>query len=80
LVQWGDTYVAYHRPSGKTHFLNGVMAELLGSVLVTERTADSVAEELAARQGAAVDPDFRAAVADSLAQLDYLGLIERCER
>ena len=77
--QFDDVYIAYHRPSGKTHFLNTATADLLGHVLVAPRTARSAGEELAAREGAAAAPDFLSAVAESLLHLEHLGLIERCD-
>jgi PqqD family protein of HPr-rel-A system len=78
--QLGDAFVAYHRPSGRTHFLNVPTAELLAHVLGEPRTARSAAEQLAAREGADSDATFVAAVAQSLLQLEHLGLVDRCER
>ena len=75
----GDTYVVYHRPSGRTHFFNAATADLLEHVLSVPRTARAAANELAAREDAAADPQFNALVADSLEHLAHLGLIERCE-
>jgi PqqD family protein of HPr-rel-A system len=75
----GGAYVVYHRPSGRTHFLNGATADLLQYVLAEPRTARAAGEELAAREGAAVEAGFFAAVTESLARLEHLGLIERCE-
>src|SRR5687768_489363 len=72
-----DAFIVYHRPSGKTHFLNAATADLLAQVLATPRTARSAADELAAREDAAVDSDFIRAVAESLVQLEHLGLIGR---
>ena len=75
----GDDYVVYHRPSGRTHFLNSATADLLGHVLAEPRTAAAAADELAAREGAPGSSAFVAAVAESLSRLEHLGLIERCE-
>lgn len=77
--QFGEVYVVYHRPSGRTHFLNFATADLLAHVLAKPRSAQHAADELAARQGATGGPDFCAAVAASLRHLEHLGLIERCE-
>jgi PqqD family protein of HPr-rel-A system len=74
-----DAYVVYHRPSGKTHFLNDATAELLAQILATPQTARSAGEELASREGATGDDAFFTAVAESLVRLEYLGLIERCD-
>ena len=75
----GATYVVYHRPSGRTHFLNSATADLLGHVLIEPRSARAAAEELAAREGAVGDAAFFAAVAESLSHLEHLGLVERCD-
>jgi PqqD family protein of HPr-rel-A system len=77
---FGDTYVVYHRPSGKTHFLNAATAELLEQVLAEPRSARAAAEELAAREGAVGDAAFFSAVAQSLLHLEHLGLVERVGR
>ena len=78
-AELGDAYAVYHRPSGKTHFLNSATAELLARVLTTPHDAHAAGEALASLQAAAGDSEFFAAVAESLARLEYLGLIERCE-
>jgi len=76
---FGADYVVYHRPSGRTHFLNAATADLIENVLVEPRTVEGAALELAAREGAPSDAEFVAAVAESLARLEHLGLILRCE-
>jgi PqqD family protein of HPr-rel-A system len=75
----GGAYAVYHRPSGVTHFLNSATADLLKHVLAEPRTAHVAAEELASREGAIGDSAFFAAVAENLARLEHLGLIERCD-
>jgi len=75
----GDTYVAYHKPSGRTHFFNVATADLLEHVLAEPCSARAAAEKLAAHQDAAADTAFVATVAESLAHLAHLGLIKRCE-
>lgn len=71
-----DIHVVYHRPSGKTHFLNTASARLLRDVLTVPRSAAAAAEALAASEQAAVAPEFLAAVAQSLVHLERLGLAE----
>jgi PqqD family protein of HPr-rel-A system len=81
-LEWADlggAYAVYHRPSGTTHFLNTATADLLKHVLAEPRTARVAAEELASREGAIGDSAFFAAVAENLARLEHLGLIERCD-
>lgn len=76
-AQFGEDYAVYHRPSGKTHFLNSASVALLREVLARPKTARAAAEELAAREAASVDSDFVSAVTASLGQLEHLGLVER---
>ncbi len=78
-TEFGDDCVVYHRPSGKTHFLNAATAVLLEEILTVPRDAHAAAEALAAREEAEGDAAFFAAVADSLLHLEYLGLVERCD-
>ena len=73
----GDDSVVYHRPSGKTHLLNGAGAVLLLTVLREPKTARMAAEELAAFEEAVGDTEFFATVQASLEQLAHLGLVER---
>jgi len=76
-VPFGDDVVVYHRPSGKTHFLNAVTALLLKEVLLEPKSSLEAAEELAARQASLAGSDFVAAVRASLEHLEHLGLAER---
>lgn len=78
-AQWGDDFVVYHRPSGKTHFVNAATAHLLTSVLVEPKTAIAAAEELASAQDATGDAEFFAQVDRLLSRLEHVGLVERCE-
>ena len=79
-ADFGDDSIVYHRPSGKTHFLNGATALLLKTVLLEPKTARIAAEELAAREQAVGDAEFFATVAASLERLAHLGLVELVER
>jgi PqqD family protein of HPr-rel-A system len=78
-AEFGEDYVVYHRPSGKTHFLNTASAALLREVLVCPQTAVAAAEELAAREAAPADAEFHAAVTAWLVQLEHLGLVGRLD-
>lgn len=77
-AEFDADFVVYHRPSGKTHLLNAASAALLRQVLLEPKDARAAAEELAAGEGAVGDAGFLAAVVAALAQLEHLGLIERC--
>jgi PqqD family protein of HPr-rel-A system len=73
----GDEYVVYHRPSGKTHFLNPPSAHLLLDLLRQPRTAAAAAAALAAAETAEAGEEYRAAVTRLLFRLEELGLVER---
>ena len=74
-----DEHVVFHRPSGKTHFVNAVTATLLKVVLSSPTSASAAVQQLADAQGVAVEGEFAAAVNKSLHHLEYLGLVERCD-
>jgi PqqD family protein of HPr-rel-A system len=78
-TQWGDDYIIYHRPSGKTHFINAATAQLLKNILLEPKTALSAALELAVAQQASCNEEFLVAVGRSLQRLEDVGLVERRE-
>lgn len=69
----------FHAPSGQTHFVNGATARLLREVLVTPKTIELAAVELAAAEGAEPGPDFLPGVAELVERLEALGLVERVQ-
>ncbi len=80
-ADWGRDQVVYHRPSGRTHFLNDVSRRLILDVLPPAgepgRDAGSVAAALDLP-----DDDLDAAaiveeIRDLLMHLEALGLVER---
>lgn len=78
-VRWerlGDDYVAYHRPSGKTHFLNGASRVLLCEILTEPKPLAQIGREFAA--GAEDLPgDFTAELLAMLSRFEQLGLVTR---
>jgi PqqD family protein of HPr-rel-A system len=76
-ARFDDEYVAYHRPSGKTHYLNAAAATLLTKVLAEPKSAAAAADDLAVAQDAPGDGAFFGEVADLLQHLEHLGLVER---
>lgn len=78
-VNWGDDYVLYHRPSGKTHFVNTATAYLLGIVLCEPKSALAASAALAGFGRAAEDEKFGAEIADLLVRLEHVGLVNRCD-
>lgn len=67
-TSWDDDYVAYHRPSGKTHFLNASSHYLLTELLREPRDVQAVAD--------AFGDSSLAEVAAMLEHFEHLGLIE----
>ena len=77
-ADWDDEpSVIYHRPSGKTHFVNASTAFLLEQFFEGSATLGSATRALAEALGRAADDDLRLAVAGTLFRLEELGLIER---
>ncbi len=73
-LRFGEDAVVYHRPSGKTHFLNAASAQLIGEVLAQPRSARSAAMRLADGE---VDDAYVETVAGLLQRLSELGLVTR---
>ncbi len=46
-AEWDGEYVLFHRPSGKTHFVNAATAQLLKAILTVPRTVDEAIAVLA---------------------------------
>ena len=73
----GADHVLFHRPSGKTHFVNHATFLLLNEVLRAPKDLVRAASDLAHAQGAAGDVNFQQEVAALLRRLEELGLVER---
>ena len=74
---FGNDYVAYHRPSGKTHFLNSASQQLICDIL-TEPTALSViADEFASDVTDSHADTYLEHMKAMLDRLEHLGLVER---
>ncbi len=76
-AEWDDDYVAYHRPSGKTHFLNASSALLLTEILVEAKDAASVTKLLSPSGDLDISRERVEQVMSMLARLEHLGLVER---
>jgi PqqD family protein of HPr-rel-A system len=76
-ADWDELSVIYHRPSGKTHFINATTAFLLEQGLDEPVTVESAAQAVAQARGSVVDEELRDDVGDTLLRLEELGLIER---
>ncbi|HQX79853.1 MAG TPA: HPr-rel-A system PqqD family peptide chaperone [Steroidobacteraceae bacterium] len=75
-ADWDELSVVYHRPSGKTHFVNASTAFLLEQLLGEPASVESAAQALAQAQDRPVDDALRDDVAGTLLRLAELGLIE----
>lgn len=71
--------MVYHRPSGKTHFLNEPSVTLLSSILVEPRTLERGAQTLARSLGVEADAGFLHHVEALLLRFEELGLVERVQ-
>lgn len=76
-VQFDDEYVAYHRPSGKTHFLNAATHRLLTDLLVEPARLATVAAAFAAGSSASPVGDVEKQLRATLSHLESLGLVAR---
>lgn len=79
-VSWGDDYVAYHRPSGTTHFLNASSAGLITGLLNEPKDAEAIAITFSPP----VDDEDKAVhlkeILSMLERLEHLGMIQRARR
>lgn len=74
---WDDELgVIYHRPSGKTHFVNAATVFLLEQLLDAPQSAESATKALAAASGRAADAALLDEVEGTLLRLEELGLID----
>lgn len=76
-VSWGNDRIAYHRPSGGTHFLNLASKKLVTEILRQPSDLNGV---LAAFGVSETDPDWvmqQNEMRSLLLQLEHLGFIER---
>ena len=76
-VQFDDEYVAYHRPSGKTHFLNAATHRLLTDILLEPASVATVAAAFAAESSASPVGDVEKELRATLSHLESVGLVVR---
>jgi PqqD family protein of HPr-rel-A system len=74
---YGDDFVVFHRPSGKTHLLNRAGYRLLTDILQRPATSSEIAARLANSSGDGADTPDEVAVRDMLLRFEYLGLVYR---
>ena len=76
-LDWTAGGAVYHRPSGKTHFVNAATVLLLREVLREPTDETSASRALLAAQGLSDQPEFLDHVRRLLLRLEQLGLVER---
>jgi len=76
-VGYGDNYVVFHRPSGKTHFLNAAGYRLLTEILDRPYRTSAIAARLASAGSGEPEALDREEVYAMLARFEYLGLVDR---
>ena len=74
---FADEFVAYHRPSGKTHFLNESSRQLICEILSERRTLAEVVDAFDAISGVVERDDYTEQMKATLDHFENLGLIER---
>ena len=67
----------YDRASGQTHLLSEPMPQILAVLAEGEATPAQLATRLAERFDVSAEGDVQAVIADRLAELAALGLVER---
>ena len=72
-----DAVVLYHRPSGRTHFLNASSKTLLTEILASPRDLASIVAELGLHETTVSDDSAHEEVAGLLIRFEHLGLVER---
>ena len=76
-ASYDDQYVVYHRPSGKTHFLNAAGYRLLTEILTSACQTATIAAQLAGSDAGKSGPLNAAEVHEMLVRFEYLGLVDR---
>jgi PqqD family protein of HPr-rel-A system len=76
-ANFDDHYVVYHRPSGKTHFLNAAGHRLLTEILTSACQTATIAAQLAGNEGGELGPLNPDEVREMLVRFEYLGLVDR---
>lgn len=76
-TNWGGEYVAFHRPSGKTHLLNDVSEILLTRILSDARTISEIIDALIDPESGGAGPEYEREILAMLNRFEQLGLVER---
>ena len=69
-------FVVFHRPSGKTHFLNAASELLLNDILAEPQDIDSILETFGATVAEQDASAYSERMTDMLRRLEDLGLVQ----
>ena len=72
-AQWDDDFIAFHRPSGRTHLFNAASEVLLTRILVESKTTTEVVRELTFDDHGAFEDGLEAEIYALLTHLEELG-------
>ena len=72
-----DACVVFHRPSGKTHFLNAAGHRLLTEILDQPERTVAIAHKLAISGSGETGAEDMEEVHTMLVRFEYLGLVDR---
>ena len=75
-VSFDDDFVVYHRPSGKTHFLNEASKILLTELLADAKDLPSILDAFAVEDSEEHSEEYAHQMKGMLARLEDLGLIQ----
>ena len=76
-AEFDDNYVVYHRPSGKTHFLNAAGHRLLTEILTSACQTATIAAKLVGNDAGGAGSLNAGEVHEMLVRFEYLGLVDR---
>lgn len=76
-AKFDNDFVAFHRPSGKTHFLNAASYALLNDVLIEAKSLSVILEMFAAEDTEDNADGYVEQMKELLIRVEALGLIER---
>jgi PqqD family protein of HPr-rel-A system len=77
MAQWDDQVVAFHRPSGLTHFINASMAQMLAHLSAGPCPTEVLVDQFIDDPDSYGQSEVRDHVLSFLFRLEELGLIER---
>ena len=76
-AHWNDDFIAYHKPSGLTHFLNAASKSLLTETLAQTSNTAAIVEKFLSPGGKSSSSSHPDEILAMLERLEQLGLVER---